>query len=118
MCCGWSDHGPYLLLGGTDRRLRLWDLTTSSNSYLVCKSGSDSQDATVQYKRRVVDGCEVLIESDQQTTDDESTDDRQGALLKPPPIGHMDSITDVAIARGHNDYVITTSADGVIKIWK
>ena len=118
MCCGWSDYGPYILLGGTDRRLRLWDLTTPSNSYLVCKSGSDSQDTTVQYKSKVVDGYEALIESDQKTSQDEGGDDRDRSLLKPPPIGHMDSITDVALARGEMNYVITTSADGVIKIWK
>ena len=118
MCCGWFDSGPYLLLGGTDRRLRLWDLTTPTDSHLVCNSGTDSYDVAVQYKHRVVDGLQVLIESDQKIHEEESTDDRERALLKPPPIGHMDSITDVAIAQGSYNYVITTSADGVVKVWK
>jgi phosphoinositide-3-kinase regulatory subunit 4 len=118
MCCGWSDHGPYVLLGGTDRRLRLWDLTTPSNSYLVCKSGSDAEETTVQYKSKVVDGYEALIESDQTKSQEEGGDERERALLKSPMIGHMDSITDVALAQGEMNYVITTSANGVMKIWK
>jgi hypothetical protein len=72
----------------------------------------------VQYKSKVVDGYEALIESDQTKSQEEGGDERERALLKSPMIGHMDSITDVALAQGEMNYVITTSANGVMKIWK
>lgn len=36
-----TDHGPELLTGGTDQRVRKWNLTSPSDSYIAIPASSD-----------------------------------------------------------------------------
>lgn len=36
-----TDHGPELLTGGTDQRVRKWNLTSPSDSYIAIPAASD-----------------------------------------------------------------------------
>lgn len=36
-----TDHGPELLTGGTDQRVRKWNLTSPSDSYMAIPAASD-----------------------------------------------------------------------------
>lgn len=51
MYAGCTDRSPFLLTGGTDMRLRYWDLDSPADSYLAIPAVNDSvSPSSVAYK--------------------------------------------------------------------
>lgn len=64
------------------------------------------------------DGVEVLHEQTGKSIipSDVEKSTRRGP--EPPPPGHHDAITDLAITHAGQNFLISSSRDGVVKVWK
>ncbi|KAK6633048.1 hypothetical protein RUM43_012791 [Polyplax serrata] len=63
MYAGEMDRSPFLFTGGTDMRLRYWDLANSTESHLVVPSALDTvNSSSFSYEQRVIDGMNVVHE--------------------------------------------------------
>ncbi len=74
-------------------------------------------DYFLSHRSRLVDGTEVIQETYGKARNS-STDDipRRGPDV--PPTGHHDVITDINICQTTQCFIITSSRDGVVKVWK
>jgi len=133
---GNHNNNPFMLTGGSDLRLRYWDLVHPENSAFVSTGAYDPlQSQNVSYGLRLVDGVEVIQESQFSVTNpaagiasglasDALTSGAPSATLGitltdySPPSGHADAISDITMVHGSQPYVISASKDGVIKVWK
>ncbi|CAG0883408.1 unnamed protein product [Darwinula stevensoni] len=125
-----SVSNPFCLLGSTDMRLRLWNLAApSSTSHLVLSAGNDHLSSIPpSYHSRLIEGGEVVWEdlhpridpSHPKQPDSPSKEDSNvsNGGMEIIPSGHQDSITDVAVIKASQTLILTTSNDGVIKVWK
>lgn len=112
-----TDNSVFMITGGSDMRIRFWDLNTPSSSYLMVGAATDApQQITTTYESRLVDGTEVIKEN--CITKPGPTDDVPGRYPKSPPPGHKDIINDVNMCYTSQYLVITASFDGVVKVWK
>eukprot|EP00794_Sanderia_malayensis_P015350 gene15350-16926_t len=111
-----QENRPYFITGGNDRRIRLWDLRHPESSSLVAGAASDNLDhVRFKYTNRLIDGTEVIYETlERRPLLEESP--RKGP--DEPPSGHHDCVTDVALTRKPQNFLISGSKDGVIKVWK
>ncbi|XP_071952939.1 phosphoinositide 3-kinase regulatory subunit 4-like [Antedon mediterranea] len=112
--------GSAMITAGSDQRIRFWDLAHSARSYIIAGSANDPQtQPNVSYKQKVVDGDEVLVETygKQRATQNEDSPRRGPEQVAP---GHRDVITDIGVFHTSPDqsFIVSTSRDGVIKIWK
>lgn len=118
MHVGQGDRGPYVLAGGTDAILRYWDLSEPESSYMVCHAAHD-QLGSASYSSRVVDGTEVVVETNNKPrTAPNASDDMPRRGPDQPPPGHKDIISDVIVMNEPQRLVITSARDGTIKMWK
>ncbi|XP_022087879.1 phosphoinositide 3-kinase regulatory subunit 4-like [Acanthaster planci] len=120
-CIPSNEHSPSFLTAGSDQRLRYWSLTNPENSCIVAGSVNDpTTQPAVTYKRRLIDGTEVIIETydKHRSTANVSETGRQGT--EQVPVGHRNVITDMGVflTSPSSAAVATTSQDGVVKIWK
>ncbi|XP_050303340.1 phosphoinositide 3-kinase regulatory subunit 4 [Anthonomus grandis grandis] len=117
MQAGCIDRSPFLLSGGTDQRLRFWNLESPSESYLALPAASDAPGTTLSYRSRLIDGTDVVYEEhlDNRRPRDEELP-RAGP--EPPAPGHKDCITDIALCKASQCFMVTASRDGVIKVSK
>ncbi len=91
------------------------------------------QNVQIQFQNcsdRLVDGTRVIQEHCQVTEkkDQQSEGDRQVSAVtdstelvpgpKESPAGHRDTITDITMCRTSQCFLVTSSLDGVIKVWK
>ena len=66
-------------------------------------------------RNRLIDGTEVIYETcERKQLIDESV--RKGP--DETPVGHHDCVTDIAMTRLPQNFLISGSKDGVIKVWK
>nr|CAB3264882.1 phosphoinositide 3-kinase regulatory subunit 4 [Phallusia mammillata] len=123
-----------LYTGGTDCKIRLWDLAQAQNSRIVCgpEYSSSRSQYNVAYDTRLVDGTTVIQEQLSKTRIEENRNEtiapvtsRSTGEQKPVrsgeyavPIHHHDVITDLAMFHVNQKFLISTSRDGVVKIWK
>ncbi|XP_017771764.1 PREDICTED: phosphoinositide 3-kinase regulatory subunit 4 [Nicrophorus vespilloides] len=124
MYTGCIDRSGFLLAGGSDQRLRFWDLQIPSQSYIAIPSPNDFLGPSRVYQSRQVDGTNVVVEACEdpppygQPSINLKPDEIPRAGPEPPPTGHRDSITDIALCKTKQCFMLTSSRDGVIKIWK
>lgn len=120
MYVGQGDRGTFVLSGGTDGRLRYWDLCEPEASYIVSHAANDPYlQCPITYGNRVVDGTEVIVESPvKPRTAAVSSEDTPKRGPDQPPSGHKDIITDVIVMNDPQRLVITSARDGTIKMWK
>lgn len=121
MLTGCIDRSGFLLAAGTDQRLRFWDLDDPTKSYMAIAKPNDTITAChVTYERRLIDGMCVFLEQvdERQTPGAGTKDEVPRAGPEPPPAGHRDSITDIALCKTSQCFLLTASRDGVIKVWK
>lgn len=117
MHIGVTDSNTFLLTGGSDMRVRFWDLNYPSNSFIMAGAAGDpTQQTAVSYRSRLVEGTEVIEETyaKKQT----STEDVPRRGPESAPQGHNDIITDVNICQASQCLVLTSSKNGVVKVWK
>ncbi|XP_074031829.1 vacuolar protein sorting 15 isoform X2 [Leptinotarsa decemlineata] len=114
---GTIDRSSYLLSGGTDQRLRYWNLDNPSESYLAIPAATDPPGITLAYTSRVIDGSLVTYEENGPVrTDNGEEAPRSGPEL--PITGHRDCISDIIMCKASKCFLVTSSNDGVIKVWK
>ncbi|XP_056633826.1 phosphoinositide 3-kinase regulatory subunit 4 isoform X2 [Diorhabda sublineata] len=120
MLGGCIDRSPFLLTGGSDQRLRFWNLGKSSfeQSYLAIPAASDPVGTALSYRQRVIDGTSVIYEEacTMRKLDRGEEIPRPGP--EPPAAGHRDCISDIAMCKASQCFLVTSSRDGVIKVWK
>ncbi|XP_018329607.1 phosphoinositide 3-kinase regulatory subunit 4 [Agrilus planipennis] len=122
MLSGCIDRSGFLLAGGTDQRVRFWNLHSPTESCLVIPSPNDNISGTpLTYKHRLIDGTSVIQEVVGQCLGrgtGSKSDEVPRAGPEPPPPGHRDCISDIALCKASQCFLLTASRDGVIKIWK
>ncbi|XP_037081673.1 LOW QUALITY PROTEIN: phosphoinositide 3-kinase regulatory subunit 4-like [Pollicipes pollicipes] len=107
--------GPALLTAGTDMCTRLWELAEPRASQLITWPARQPVPVTGTYRSQVVDGIEVVQEVCQKAR--RPLDDCPRGP-EPTPPGHLDTISDIVLARASQWYAVTASRDGVVKVWK
>ncbi|XP_061573791.1 phosphoinositide 3-kinase regulatory subunit 4-like isoform X2 [Cololabis saira] len=116
--CSPADGNPLLLTAGSDMRIRFWDLAYPERSYIVVGGANDSLHCpSVLYSRKIIEGTEVVqeIHSKQKSGAAEDSPRRGPDQL---PVGHHDIITDVATFQTTQGFIVTSSRDGIVKVWK
>ncbi|TWW79823.1 phosphoinositide 3-kinase regulatory subunit 4 [Takifugu flavidus] len=116
--CSPADGNPLLLTAGSDMRIRFWDLAYPERSYIVAGGANDSLHCpSVLYSRKIIEGTEVVqeIHSKQKSGVAEDSPRRGPEAL---PVGHHDIITDIATFQTTQGFIVTSSRDGIVKVWK
>ncbi|KAM6935990.1 phosphoinositide 3-kinase regulatory subunit 4 [Lycodopsis pacificus] len=116
--CSPADGNPLLLTAGSDMRIRFWDLAYPERSYIVAGGATDSLHCpSVLYSRKIIEGTEVVqeIHSKQKSGAVEDSPRRGPESL---PVGHHDIITDIATFQTTQGFIVTSSRDGIVKVWK
>ncbi|XP_047667509.1 phosphoinositide 3-kinase regulatory subunit 4 isoform X4 [Tachysurus fulvidraco] len=116
--CSPADGNPLLLTAGSDMRIRFWDLAYPERSYIVAGGANDSLHCpSVFYNRKIIEGTEVVqeIHSKQKAGATEDAPRRGPESL---PVGHHDIITDIATFQTTQGFIVTSSRDGIVKVWK
>ena len=103
------DNSPVVLTGGTDRAIRLWNLADSSQCAHIVSPITKSKNIHFSFKTQVIEGVEVFREM-KSTLDTTGTADEQAATES-----HVDFITDLAI---NQQFILSSSHDGILKLWK
>ncbi|TRZ03104.1 hypothetical protein DNTS_029893 [Danionella cerebrum] len=106
-----------------DRKFTLWassapPLSEMQRSYIVAGCANDSLHCpSVFYNRKIIEGTEVVqeIHSKQKSG---STDDSPRRGPESLPVGHHDIITDIATFQTTQGFIVTSSRDGIVKVWK
>ncbi|XP_044003488.1 phosphoinositide 3-kinase regulatory subunit 4 isoform X2 [Aphidius gifuensis] len=118
---GTIDKSGFLLAGGTDMRLRFWDLNRPNESYIALPASSDSiTPNSLLYEQRLIDGTNVVQEVTAGISSNTSTRNRTSEEGPPPTLDipnsrHHDTISAVAMS---NTCILTGSTDGLIQVWK
>uniref|UniRef100_A0A8C2H262 non-specific serine/threonine protein kinase n=1 Tax=Cyprinus carpio TaxID=7962 RepID=A0A8C2H262_CYPCA len=97
---------------------RFWELAYPERSYIVAGGANDSLHCpSVFYNRKIIEGTEVVqeIHSKQKSGSTEDTPRRGPESL---PVGHHDIITDIATFQTTQGFIVTSSRDGIVKVWK
>jgi hypothetical protein len=126
---GFSKSGERVLItGGTDMRIRVWDVNQPEKSYVMSDGlrnhvisrgssrGAFSGNNTFKYSSKIVDAVQVLSE-DENTSPSRSS---SSSLITEPnavSTAHHDSITDLLWIDSVN-VLISTDKEGVVKLWK
>jgi len=106
----------YLITGGTDKKIRFWDINNTANSYIICgqernslkpRYGSVSSDAGLTvYQETPVNPSEIVVD----------TDSKHKTPL--PSVNHHDCILDLKCVELPHRMLLSASRDGVVKVWK
>ncbi|XP_074107920.1 vacuolar protein sorting 15 isoform X2 [Cotesia typhae] len=121
MHAGSLDRSGFLLAGGTDMRLRFWDLNTPNESYVALPAASDTiAPNSLAYEQRLIDGTNVVQEVIAATGPISTgarvrSEEGVASPLEAPNPGHHDTISAVAMS---NTCILTGSTDGLIQVWK
>ncbi|KAF5307655.1 hypothetical protein FQR65_LT06710 [Abscondita terminalis] len=121
MQAGCIDRSGFLLAGGTDQRIRFWDLESPTESYLAIPAPNDPLiGSTLSYERRLIDGTSVIyaVAQPNQIKTPGKGDEIPRGGPEPPPPGHRDCISDISLCKASQCFLLTSSRDGVIKVWK
>ena len=111
----------YLLTAGADKRIRFWDIATPANSYAVC--GVDPGAPRPRYSHQQLggpNGENVPLFREVPNTQDplmlEAANSKLRAHL--PSMNHHDCILDMKMLELPHRMLISSSRDGVVKVWK
>lgn len=121
MQAGCTDRSPFLIAAGTDQRVRFWDLGSPSESYLAVHAPSDPLLGVAStYKSRLVDGTLVIHEVAEPSSSRVANKGEEvpRAGPEPPSPAHRDCISDIALCKASQCFLLSASRDGVIKVWK
>lgn len=116
-------------------RIRNWNLTNPTRSYIVCRGPADDDTSTTGYLHKRIDGVDVTIEEyyTKKTMTDTSSNILSPSIATSPPKdmkgtkpsanippAHTDTVTgmQMIMSRERTPYLVTASNDGVVKLWK
>lgn len=123
MYAGCIDRSGFLLAGGTDQKIRFWDLESPNSSYLAIPPPNDNVFVnSLRYESRLIDGTSVILERSEMQPSHRAasakSDEVPRAGPEPPAPGHRDWISEITLCKASQCYLLTGSRDGVIKVWK
>jgi len=101
----------YILTGGTDLKLRYWDFEQPSKSYII--SLKEPQPKYRNYTRN-----NIIIFEEEPSSSVSPDEEFLSHPLGNPSIHHHDCITDIKCLEFPRPMFISSSRDGVIKIWQ
>nr|XP_026490415.1 phosphoinositide 3-kinase regulatory subunit 4 isoform X1 [Vanessa tameamea] len=117
--CGTRDGSRFLISGGSDQRLRFWDLQHPEDSHVLLHAPHD-QMHSVKYRSRIIDGTTVIQEccKSNPSTPPSLQEDNVYRTVESRSFYHTAPITDITLVEGNRCYLVSSSADGVINVWK
>ncbi|KAF9411600.1 hypothetical protein HW555_009672 [Spodoptera exigua] len=89
--CGTREGNRFVVTGGSDQRLRYWDLEHPEDSYILLHAHNDTL-------KNSPGALKYSVES--------------------RSFYHTAPITDLSVVEGSKPYLVSASADGVINVWK
>ncbi|KAJ3084969.1 phosphoinositide-3-kinase, regulatory subunit 4 [Quaeritorhiza haematococci] len=142
---------PFLITGGNDRRIRVWDYKNVEDSYVM--SGLDIDETVPRYSSHIYGDISFNIEytpSHSFSTSSSNSPARSlssrhniiyhqhhahrprksgsgstssssastGVMSSPASFTHLDGITDILMTQVPYPMLISSSRDGIIKVWK
>ena len=132
MC--FSSDASILFTGGTDRRIRAWNIQNFSKSNIIAQAATDQTEGIIEihfqlqfptfsglrvnvgYTERKLEGV-TLIQENQKKLRIQHEESDWGLLGCPQ--GHWDSISSLSVLQLQNQkLLLSASRDGVIKVWK
>ncbi|CAB4056384.1 PIK3R4 [Lepeophtheirus salmonis] len=124
--CSKASNTNSIITGGTDMRLRFWDLTSPPNSYVFASAATENlkpNPSHISFESKLVDGTRVIREvngkSDEVSNSRNSNPTMDKSIgLDDPVVGHHDWISAITMCETSRWYIISGSRDGVIKVWK
>ena len=103
---------------GTDMKIRYWDLVQPERSYIISENNlkSNNNNNNVKYSSKFIEGIQVIQEYKQESQY-QTNKDQQHLPWDQQTVSssHRDCISDVTRV---NNLLISTSKDGVVKVWK
>ncbi|GBP54418.1 Phosphoinositide 3-kinase regulatory subunit 4 [Eumeta japonica] len=124
----WGRHGGeesgngFVLTGGSDLRVRYWDVARPDDSYVVLHAPNDHLKANVnalKYRSRIIDGTTVVQECCKvPSTIPTSIEESIYRSVESRHHYHTAPVTDLTLVQGTKPYLVTSSADGVVNVWK
>lgn len=117
MQAGCIDRSGFLLAGGSDQRIRFWDLQNPVESFLAVPAPGDGPAGNYSYESRLIDGSMVVYENGEHTKNVEKEEYPKPGPEQ-PSAGHRDCISDIALCKASQCFMVSASKDGVIKVWK
>lgn len=116
---GSTENKTFLLTGGTDMRLRFWDLNYPANSHCFNHGLDDPRSLSLTYRSQLMEGSEVIQELETQRELMGDRSERESHLLHSSPLqGHQDIVNDLTLCYSSQTLVISAGRNGHIKIWK
>ncbi|XP_068624877.1 phosphoinositide 3-kinase regulatory subunit 4 [Battus philenor] len=121
--CGTREGSRFLVTGGSDQRLRYWDLEHPEDSYVLVHAPADQLRSTpgaVKYRSRIIEGTTVIQECSKlnPSAAASTVDDNVYRTVESRSFYHTAPITDLTMVEGNKCYLVSSSADGVINVWK
>ncbi|CAK1543579.1 unnamed protein product [Leptosia nina] len=116
---GSRDGGRFMITGGSDLRLRLWDLRQPEDSHVLVHAPHDHA-PSLAYRSRIIDGTTVIQECCKTTPSAPPSliDDNVYRTVESRTFYHTAPITDITLVEANKCYLVSSSADGVINVWK
>ncbi|CAG5055258.1 unnamed protein product [Parnassius apollo] len=121
--CGTREGSRFLVTGGSDQRIRYWDLEHPEDSYVLVHAPGDqlrSSPGAVKYRSRIIDGTTVIQECSKLNPSAPISiqEDNVYRTVESRTFYHTAPITDITMVEGNKCYLVSSSADGVINVWK
>ncbi|XP_028172381.1 phosphoinositide 3-kinase regulatory subunit 4 isoform X2 [Ostrinia furnacalis] len=121
--CGTREGNRFIVTGGSDQRLRYWDLSHPEDSYILLHGPFDPLKANpnlVKYRSRIIDGTTVIQECCKVNPNvpNPMIDENVYRAVESRTFYHTAPITDITMVEGSKHYLVSSSADGVINVWK
>ncbi|KAL8152973.1 hypothetical protein V2J09_010733 [Rumex salicifolius] len=111
--------GGDLLTGGTDLKIRRWDHSRPERSYRICGPTMKAIGNDELYDIRSVYGVQVVQETRRRPLTTKLTTKTVLASAATDPGGcHRDSVVSLASVKLNQRFLISSSRDGAIKVWK
>ncbi|CAG5136560.1 unnamed protein product [Candidula unifasciata] len=117
---GATESKTFVLTGGTDMRLRYWDLNYPANSTCFSYGLDNPRSLSFYYRAQLIEGCEVIqeLESPREPLDKNEAEREIHMLHSSPLHGHHDIINDITLCHSTQALVVSAARNGHIKVWK
>jgi phosphoinositide-3-kinase, regulatory subunit 4 len=100
------------ITGGSDRRIRYWNVSSPENSYAIVKQFPNEK--FLYTKKTLTDSMTQSIEEIPKT----DRQSKKSGFSSSVPVSHLDTVTDIkVVTQSQNSILVSSSRDGVLKMW-